>query len=1159
MKNNTVSQHRCVQASRRLLPVALAWLLGAVAPAQEFRGRITGLVTDQLGAIVPNATVTATKAETGVRSQTKTGGEGQFTLPFLLPGDYTISVEAAGFKRYIREGVRVSTNAQVAIDVRLEVGAAAESVTVVGEAPLLATSTASTGQVINQRQIENMPMNGRTPLVLAQLAYGVIPNSDPRWYRPFDDGGPSGFSIGGAPNRSNELLLDGTPDHSVGNGMGFSPPVDAVEEVKVETFQADAAYGHTGGGTVNMLTKAGTNTFHGTAYDFNQVSALGATLFFTNRAGQKKNVSNYNQWGITAGGPVLVPKLLDGRNRVFYFFAYEGINLKLPRATSTTVPTAEQRNGNLSSLLALGPTYQVYDPATGAREGSRVRRQPFAGNVIPASRISPVAQKIFSYQDQPNQPGRPDGRDNFFVGAVGEYNTFDSEMGRLDLNLSATHKLFVSVRHNDRLLNNGTTFSNNATGSFLRQINWGATLDDVLTFSPTMVLNTRLNWLRNGEQRGGFFGGFDLTTLGFPASLRSQATSLNFPEISIGAFAGLGSSRGGGVNLPYDNFQLFSTMSKAVARHTVKYGADIRLIRRTRVDYGQSSGSFSFGTDWTRGPLDNSPGAPIGQDLASLLLGLPTSGRWDINAAESSQNWYLAFFLQDDFRVRPSLTLNLGLRYEKELPTTERFNRSINGFDFAAPSPISAAASAAYARSPIAEVSPSAFRTVGGLLFASPGNRRLFRTPPAAWSPRFGFSWTPAVLGSRTALRGGMGIFYFPLNRAGTGIDQTGFSQSTPIVATLDGYLTPRATLANPFPDGILQPVGASLGPATNLGRGIGFFSGDVQNGYSLRWTFSIQRELPGNAVAEVGYIYNHGVRQDNTRQLSFVPARYLSTSLLRDPTTINLLTANVANPFNGLIPGTGLNGSTVQRQQLLVAYPHFTGVSERTVPEGGSYFHMLQARFEKRFSHGIQVLANYLFSKLIERRSRLNDADAFLEKRIAAEDRPQRLVLSVNWELPFGRGRSVGSNVHPAVSRLITGWTVNTIYTAQHGPPLGWGNIVYLGGDLHLDPSAIDRAFDTTRFNRNSQDQPTLNRRTLPSRFSTLRQDGVNNMDFSLVKNNAITERINLQFRAEFFNFMNHPSFNPPNQTPTSLAFATITSQANLARSTQLALRLVW
>ena len=613
-------------------------LVGAAAmSAQEFRGTLGGLVTDPQGAVILGAKVSATQVETGARSETTASADGQYTLPFLAPGTYRIEVEAPGFKRYVRQGLRIGSNERTSADARLEIGAAAETVTVSADSPLLVTQTASTGQVINKRQIENMPMNGRTPLILAQLSFGVIPNTDPRFYRPFDDGGPSGFAMGGAPNRSNELLLDGTPNASVGNGMGFSPPVDAVEEVKVETFQADAAFGHTGGGTVNLVTKAGTNAFHGSAYNFNQVSKLGATLFFTNLAGRVKNVSNYNQWGLTAGGPLWIPKAFDGRNRVFFFFTYEGINQKLPRATSTTVPTDAQRNGDLSQLLCVGSAFQVYDPLTGVREGTRVRRQPFAGNLIPAARISPIGRNILRFYDAPNQAGANDGRNNFFVGAVGEFNTFDSEMGRMDFNISPKHKLFFAFRHNDRLPNNGTTFANNATGSYLRQINWGGTLDDVYTLSPTTVLNSRANWLRNGEQRGGFFDGFDIATLGLPASLKAASPRAHFPEVALGAYAGLGSNRGGGILLPYDNFQLFETLNRTMGRHSLKTGGDFRLVRRTNQNYGQSSGSYSFGADWTRGPLDNSPAAPIGQDLASLLLGLPTGGFLDITRSKAAR------------------------------------------------------------------------------------------------------------------------------------------------------------------------------------------------------------------------------------------------------------------------------------------------------------------------------------------------------------------------------------------------------------------------------------------------------------------------------------------------------------------------------------------
>jgi hypothetical protein len=1128
--------------------VALAALLAAPILPQQFRGTVSGRVLDPQGAAVPGANIAATQLETGAKSQTASGPAGQFNLPFLAPGTYTITIEAAGFKRYIRDNLVVSANEPIALDVALELGQASDTVTISADAPLLQTETASTGQVINSRQVENMPLNGRTPLVLAQLAFGVIPNSDPRFYRPFDDSGPSSFAMGGGASKQNELLLDGTPDASVGGGLGFSPPVDAVIEVKVESFQADAAYGHTGGGTANVITKSGTNTFHGTAYDFFQNSALGANLFFTNLAGQPKLSTNYNQWGATAGGPVIVPKVFNGKNKVFFFLAYEGINLKIPQASFVTVPTPAERAGDFSALLRLGANYQIYDPSSGVKQGSRVARTPFPGNILPSSQISPIAKNILGFIDPPNFSGNANGTNNYYVGTPGELDTFDSELGRLDFNLSDRHKLFYNFRHNDRLLQGGRTFAgNNATGTILDQVNWGSTIDDVLTLSPSLVLNTRVNFLQNSELRLGYGNGFDYTTLGLPKSLLAYSTHTNFPQVNFDNFAGLGSSRGGGIYNPYDVFQIFTSLNKNLNRHVLKAGADLRLLRHNNLTNGQSSGVYTFSTAFTRGPMDNSPAAPLGQDFASFLLGLPTAGSWDYNTAESSQNGYMAFFVQDDFRVRSNLSLNVGLRLDHELATTERFNRSVSGFDFTSPSPISSAARAAYARNPLPELPASQFVVNGGLLFPTSSSRSLFQTPAVNVGPRFGISWAPAALGGKTVIRGGTGVFFFPINGVGTGIDQTGFSQQTLLVSSLDGNLTPYATLANPFPDGIQVPSGTAQGLATYLGKSIGYTSYHLKTGYSYRWNFDVQRQFAHDIVVEIGYEGNHGVHLPLSRSLAVVPAQYLSASPFRDQTTIDSLTANVTNPFAGLIPGTTLNGSTVQRQQLLQAFPQFTGLTERSTPQGASYFDLFQARVEKRFSHGFQVLANFLDSKLLERRSFLDPQDAMPEKRISADDRPWRFVFSANWDLPLGKGRILG------------GWTANVIATLQPGPPLAWGNVIYLGGDLHSDPRNIYQAFDVTRFNRNSSQQLANNLRTFPSQFTTLRADGVNNLDLSVIKNVPITEKLRLQLRGEFFNSLNHPEFNPANLSPTSTAFGTITSQANLARATQVALRLVW
>jgi hypothetical protein len=351
---------------RRYLCI-LALTLCQALVAQEFRATITGRVTDAQNSAVPGARITVTLLSTGARSETTTGADGLYTIPFLTPGTYRVEAEAQGFKRNSRDNFEAPTGERSSLDIQLEVGSFTETINVTAEASLLETATATMGQVISSSQVENMPMNGRTPLVLAQLAMGVVPNSDPKFNRPFDNAGPSGFSMGGAPSQSNELLIDGAPDTTGNLRVAYNPPVDAVSEVRVHAFESDAAYGHTGGGTANVVLKSGTNTVHGSASEFNQTSALAATPFFTNAAGLPNPVTRYNQWGLTAGGPLWVPKLYNGRNKTFWFFAWEDIKDSFPEPLTTTVPTAAERNGDLSALSKSGPTIRSTTPFPASR------------------------------------------------------------------------------------------------------------------------------------------------------------------------------------------------------------------------------------------------------------------------------------------------------------------------------------------------------------------------------------------------------------------------------------------------------------------------------------------------------------------------------------------------------------------------------------------------------------------------------------------------------------------------------------------------------------------------------------------------------------------------------------------------------------------------
>jgi hypothetical protein len=1154
--------------SKMIRVLSAAVLASALAFAQEYRGTITGRVLDAQQAAVPGVKIVVTLANTGAKSETTSGSDGSYTIPFLTPGTYKISAEAQGFKRYVRDNFTVGSGERESVDISLEVGQVSESVNVTAETPLLETATASAGQVISGRSVANLPMNGRVALVLAQTSIGVISTADPKFSRPFDNAGPSGFSMGGAPAQSNEILIDGSPDTTNNLRVAFNPPVDAVDEVRVHTFEADAAYGHTAGGTVNVVLKGGGNQFHGSLYEFNQTSDLAATPFFLNRNGTVKPITRFNQYGGTASGPVFIPKVFNGRNKLFWFFSYEGIRDSFPEPTVTTVPTAAERTGDFSALLnarcsatVIGTCYQLYDPRSGVLQSNgRISRTPIAGNKLDPTKLDPIALKVLNLYPQPNQANlaSDNGTNNYLSNSV-RSDTFDGQMGRLDFVFSDRHKMFVNARHNGRVENRGNLFFDILTGNFLSRVNWGSTLDDVYTFNSTTVLNVRLNYTRFIEGNVRPSDGFDFTTLGFPASLKAASTKLVLPAFDFNSIQDIGDS--GGDRTPFDSYQIFADVVKVKGKHSFKLGTDLRLLRESATSYGNSSGAYTLRENWTRGPLDNATSAPFGQDIAGFLLGLPTGGSFAINAFRTNQASYMAYFIHDDWRVRSNLTFNIGLRMEKELPEHERWNRTINGFDTTTPSPIAAAVQAAYAKNYNAAtfpIAPADFKVNGGLLFAGTNGTDYYKTSGPYFSPRFGFAWSPKVLGSKTVLRGGAGVFLAAIG-APT-VLQSGFSASTTFNATLDSFLTPTDTLSRPFTNGIQQPTGSSLGLATFLGQGLTIPYVNQLNPYSFRWNFDIQREIARNLVFEIGYTGNHAVHLPISHAINFTPRKYLSTSATRDQATIDYLSAIVANPFAGQVPGQGINGTTIARSSLLIPFPQFGGITLANDPRGSSYFHSMAVRVEKRYSHGLNLLTNFTYSKLMERRRFLNDSDPLPEKRISPDDRPLRVVVSGSYDLPFGKGKKFDAH-NGLFNRLIGGMVINAIYNWQVGAPLNWEgqNALFLGGDLQLDPRNIDHAFDTTRFNTVSAQQLGSNIRTFSSRFGNLRIDGVNNWDLSMIKNTSITERVNFQLRLEMFNALNHPIFDSPQLSPTNAAFGKITNQPNLARNIQLGARLVF
>jgi hypothetical protein len=614
---------------------------------------------------------------------------------------------------------------------------------------------------------------------------------------------------------------------------------------------------------------------------------------------------------------------------------------------------------------------------------------------------------------------------------------------------------------------------------------------------------------------------------------------------------------------PTETHSFTGAFDKVQGSHGLKFGMEYRAYRENQYNYDNvSTGQLDFGTTYTRGPMDNSTAAPIGQSLATMLLGLPTGGNVQRRASYAEQSTVWSVYLQDDWKLTQKLSATLGLRYEVEGPLTERFNRSIRGLDFSAVLPIEAQVKANYAKNPTPEVPPDQFKVRGGLTFVGIGGypRTLWERDANNFMPRLGFAYT---LGDKTVLRGGYGIYFGFLGTRRTDVIQSGFSQQTNLIPSLDGGLTFVATLANPFPDGIQEPLGASLGTMTYVGQGISFFDTSPLAPYMQRWQFGLQRQLPHRLVADVSYVGNRGTHIETSRNLNALPVQYLSRTGVRDQPVIDYLSTNLANPYYPLLPGTGRASTLIGRATLLTAYPHFGGLST-TTNEGYSWYHSFQVKVDKRFSAGYTVQAAYTWSKFMEATGFLNEGDPVPAKAISDQDYPQRLSLSWIWELPFGRGRKLLSQTHPVASAIVSGWQVQGIYAGQTGQALGFSNAIFTG-DLDNIPVPVNQRRPERWFNvdagfeRDSRRALSNAVRVMSFRFNGIRGDGINNFDLSVLKDTRVKEGMKVQFRAEFLNAFNHVLFSNPNTDPYSTAFGTITSEKGYPRRIQMGIKFIY
>ncbi|HEY2933180.1 MAG TPA: carboxypeptidase-like regulatory domain-containing protein [Acidobacteriota bacterium] len=1147
-----------------LVSLILTSILTSSIFAQDPRGTITGRVTDSTGSVVPGVEVRATKLDTGVAATAITNDSGAYALPFLLPGNYRITSELPGFKKYVRDGVQVRVSETVELNIQMEVGEVTESVIVTAETPLLDVSGSSLGQVIDQRRVLELPLLAGNPMELTLLTPGVINGTDMRLRKPAFNNGQSQIATDGNGLKNNEFQIDGVSNTFAEGGgaarVAFSPPTSSVKEFKMQTSPYDASIGHTIGAVVNVSTASGTNQVHGEAHYWARNSAFDAPNFFNNKNGTQVPVYQDNRYGASAGGPIYIPKLYKGKNRTFWYYTWEANKWGVPGTFTGTVPTAAQRRGDFSDLLKQGTRYQIYDPATIATApGGRFSRQPFANNIIPANRLDPVGSKLVNLYPLPNRQGTADGRNNYFntTKAIEDYYV---HLGRVDHAFSETHRMFVRFHYDFWEEDKNDHFGNRVNALILNRINRGLAVDDVLVLRPTLVLNLRYGITSQDFPEHRASRGYDLASLGFSPALVGlvEKPLATIPRVNAGGYSTLAPWESGDGSNTSLTHSLSANFTKLQGSHNLKFGADLRVYRAFGNRFPQATApDLNYPSLYTRGPFDNAATAPIGQELAAMLLGIP-GGTMQTNASFAMQDKFLGLYLHDDFKWNDKLTLNLGLRYEIETPITERFDRLVAGFAYGASNPIEAAARANYARNPIPELAPENFRVLGGVTYlnAAGVGRSPFRGEKNNLMPRIGLAYK---LTEQTILRAGYGIFYDTNGVNGTAPIQVGFSQSTPIQPSLDNGLTFIANNANPFPSGLLKPRGAAGGLTTNLGQDLNFYFRDLTQPYAQRWSFGVQQLLPYQFLVDMSYVGNRGTRLGVFRELNATTAKYLSTSPVRDQKTIDFLTAQFPSPFRGTDP---IFGANIQRAGLLRAYPQFGNIQVEE-PIGYSWYHSLQMRGERRFSQGYTFQLAYTWSKLMEALQFLNSTDPLPYEIIGGLDRTHRLAMSGIWEIPFGRGRRFGASAPGVVNKILGGWQISGVISQQSGAPLGFGNVIFTGDikkvALHGSARDVDHWFNTDGFNRNTAEQLSQNIRTFPLRFGGIRGDGQSRWDFSAIKNFPIREQVAFQLRAEVYNALNHTNFGNPQLAPTNSTFGQITSTTSDARNWQFALKVTF
>lgn len=1109
---------------------------------------ISGFVTDPSGGVVPSVQIVATHSGTGMRRTTTANAQGAYVLNALPIGTYSIEAEAAGFKRAILRDFGPLTVGQSArANLTLELGQLAEQVQVTAEAPVIESENANIGTVVDSARIQSLPLNGRSPFLLLRVAAGV--NATQNAVLDVSGFSINAVSVNGSQAGSAAFYLDGGSLNVLQeNEVPVMPNVDMVEEFRINTNGQSAEFGMNGGGAINVVTKSGTNALHGTAYNYLRNNAIDANSWTNNRLSLPQNVLRQNQFGFSLGGPVFVPKFYDGRNKTFFFVNYEGVRIRNTQTQQTRVPTALERQGDFTQTYILDPTTRqprltsLYDPLSTRSNpsGPGFVRTPMAGNMVPVSRIDPVAAKAFSLIPQPNSTPTDVTNANNMVSMSPRPRDIDQYMVRIDQQIGSNNRLFGRLLRTKNASTSVTpTFSMDnpidPTAAVSNSDNKQFVLSDTHTFTPTLLNETRFSITREVLQSfPSSFGQSVSSQLGLPGGY----TDIISPRFGIADMTALGGDTSKLALRSQTVGAFTNTVSKLIGRHNVRAGVEMRVSLDNNYQPGAVAGNFTFARDLTGNP--QAPSA-TGHGAATFLLGTVSNGSTNYGIAKADGFRYYAGFVQDDFKFNARLTLNLGVRYELIGAPTERFDRYSN-FD------------------------PRATNSLTGMpgtvSFAGVDfDRNVYPAGKKNFAPRVGFAYDLTGHG-RFIARGGYGLYYY--QPSGTHIlgPYMGFDSTSSYPAF---NAQPAFQLSNGVPF-INEPLGAQGGDQTFLGSSPRFQETNRRTPYVQQWNFGLQYALPGGSVIEASYAGNHGLHQASTGyNLNQLDPQYLSLGLALDNP--------VANPFASL----GIFGPTISRQQSLLPFPAYTNVNMQFPGFGNSNYHSLLLRFEKRFSNGISYLVSYTGAKMIGDMATRNSSwlssgldsgcgqNALYDRRSCRSIEPidisRRLVTSFVYELPFGKGRRFLTN--GVASAILGGWQLNGIYEARGGTPLiirGANNRAadrpdYLySAKLPSDQRNEYRWFDTNAFAQS----PLFTFGNAPKTLPDVRGPGFQSLDAAILRDIPIQEKLTLQIRADAFNALNQTNLSLPNTNFTSGTFGQITSSQD-ARIMQLSLKLLW